>query len=207
MRKAIQNQLPTASNLKRWGRSNTDSCRLCHRTQTNKHIFSNCSSANVLKRYTYGRNKILEITSAWLRSSITDQNIKMFANLDSSPADDTCLVFHSFRPDMIFVGPGKTVTCLELTVCHESNLESSRARKVSKYNHLSSDLTDQFSGYVVQKYFIEVTVLGFISDFTDFLKAMHVKCAPNSILEQLSLFAINLSQKIYWKRDNNDDLI
>ena len=44
VRKAIQQQLPTAANLKRWGKQADPSCPLCNNIQLNKHVLSNCSS-------------------------------------------------------------------------------------------------------------------------------------------------------------------
>src|SRR5687768_13514896 len=43
VRKAMQQQLPTLANLKRWGRSPSNLCAMCCQIQSNKHVLSNCS--------------------------------------------------------------------------------------------------------------------------------------------------------------------
>jgi len=50
-RKALQQQLPTAANLNRWGKSTSPLCPLCTAVQTNKHVLSNCSAPIALNRY------------------------------------------------------------------------------------------------------------------------------------------------------------
>ena len=49
-RKALQQQLPTASNLYRWKKLQSPMCTLCgmNRPQTNLHVLSNCSSQKAL---------------------------------------------------------------------------------------------------------------------------------------------------------------
>src|SRR5579862_7851361 len=91
------------------------------------------------------------------------------SRLDNSPANGANTVFHSLRPDIIILSPGHKITCLELTVCHETNLESAHARKVDKYKNLADDLLVDFSRHTLAQFFIEISVLGFISNISDFL--------------------------------------
>ena len=197
----IQNQLPTNNNLKRWGRSPTNLCPLCNNIQSNKHVLSNCSTPSVLQRYTHRHNAVLLILVEWLRSSIVDPAIKILADLDNSPSGEPTTVFNSFRPDIVIIGKKKIITSLELTICHESNFASSRDRKVSKYSNLASDLKSEYSSFTLNQYFIEVSVLGFISDLSDFQKSLKIKSLPIAIKTDLSNTAIKLSQNIYWNRN------
>jgi len=71
--KAIQQQLPTAANLKRWGKQFDPSCPLCKHIQTNKHVLSNCSSAVVLERYLSRYDQVLEILAEWITSVYSNQ--------------------------------------------------------------------------------------------------------------------------------------
>ena len=70
-------------------------------------------------------------------------------------------MFHSLRPDIVLV-KDDTVITLELTVCHELNLRKSKMYKLNKYKDLYSHVMDQFTGYTMKFYTIEVTTLGFV---------------------------------------------
>ena len=64
VKKALQQQLPTASNLARWKRIPSPDCMLCKKSihQTNKHLLSNCES--LLECYSERHNKILELVGS-----------------------------------------------------------------------------------------------------------------------------------------------
>ena len=66
VRKAIIQQLPTKSNLARWGKSLTNLCPLCNTLQTNKHVLSACSSSTALDRFTARHNAVLSKLLVWL---------------------------------------------------------------------------------------------------------------------------------------------
>ena len=68
VRKALQQQLATAANMKRWGRSAANLCTLCSAVQTNKHVLSNCSSPSTLHRYSNRHNSILTILAEYFKS-------------------------------------------------------------------------------------------------------------------------------------------
>jgi len=70
VRKALQQQLPTASNLVRWGKLTNLLCVLCNKSQTNKHVLSNRASAAALKRYSSRHNHVLMILAEWLSTSM-----------------------------------------------------------------------------------------------------------------------------------------
>ena len=69
VRKAFQQQLPTASNLYRWKKSDSDKCSLCGLVQTNKHSLNNCGSSAALSRYKTRHDRILEILARWIITS------------------------------------------------------------------------------------------------------------------------------------------
>ena len=54
------NTLPTKSNLKLWGFSGSDKCRLCGRQETTNHILCSCPTALDQGRYTYRHNQVLK---------------------------------------------------------------------------------------------------------------------------------------------------
>jgi hypothetical protein len=79
-RKAIQSQLPTFSNLHKWGRASSNLCPMCGLIQSNKHVLSNCSSNGALNRYTLRHNKALSILVEWLSQNIAT-GMKVFHDL------------------------------------------------------------------------------------------------------------------------------
>ena len=205
-RKAILSQLPTASNLHRWGRSLVSTCPLCSGIQTNKHVFSNCSSSNTLKRYTSRHNQVLLIIHKWLTSSITGTNFKILTDLNNSVTCNENQVFKSFRPDVVILDGSKSITTLELTVCHETNIKLARERKTAKYRNLFSDLHDKYSNYTLKQFFIEVSVLGIISDLSEFIKSFKINPIPDSVKHEITALTIKSSQRIYWLRNSNEDV-
>jgi hypothetical protein len=76
-------------------------------------------------------------------------------------------------------------------------------RKVEKYKNLNLHLNPQFSNFEVKIVTVEVSVLGFISDLTPLLKLLKLKKLPVSLLNNISLIAINHSKDIYFNRDNS----
>ena len=82
VRKAIQQQLPTAKNLKRWGKTSDSSCPLCTREQTNKHVLSNCSATAALERYKTRHDNVLLILAEWI-SSVTKPGQSIYVDINS----------------------------------------------------------------------------------------------------------------------------
>jgi len=123
-RKAIQSQLPTLANLVRWGRASSNLCPLCGSVQTNKHVLSNCSHPSALTRFTNRHNKILVMLADWLSSKL-DNKSTLFVDLPGSKYKQVTDIFTSVRPDLAIVTEN-TVLVVELTICHETNLRSSK---------------------------------------------------------------------------------
>ena len=146
IRKAIQQQLPTASNLTRWGKSSDPKCPLCQQIQTNKHVLSNCSSNIALQRYTDRHDKVLSILTVWfLHNCKSDRTI--YADLDGSNHNQVSDIFISLRPDIAIVGPNKSIDVLELTICHETNVNKSKNYKETRYSNLHRNLKHEYSNY------------------------------------------------------------
>ena len=143
-RKALQQQLPTNANLKRWGRSVSDQCLLCKNYQSNKHVLSHCPSPSALDRYTVRHNSVLAIFAEWLLCVVDPSFILCVDIKNNSIYKPISTVFNSFRPDIVLFTK-KKVICLELTVCHESNFATARDRKTTKYANLAVDLKADFA--------------------------------------------------------------
>ncbi|MDW0252306.1 MAG: reverse transcriptase domain-containing protein, partial [Nitrososphaeraceae archaeon] len=174
-RKAMQQQLPTLSNLVRWGKAVNNQCPLCSLPQTNKHVLSNCSNAHVLERFTSRHDKILEIIANWFKSKIP-KDVDMFADLKNANFKQCSDLFIGVRPDLVFV-KGNIVQALELTVCHETNLISSKNYKLDKYKSLAKHKSSIIEHHDVKINTCEVTVLGFLSMDNDVLNFLNIdKC-------------------------------
>ena len=128
--KALQSQLPTLANMLRWGKSSTNNCPLCEQPQTNKHVLSNCSNPDALNRYSYRHDKILSIIANWFNSKISKE-YDLFVDLPNGSFKQCADRFVGLRPDIVFVNKSNAYV-LELPVCHETNMLSSKNCKRNK---------------------------------------------------------------------------
>ena len=179
VRKAFQQQLPTASNLYRWKKSDSDKCSLCGLVQTNKHSLNNCGSSAALSRYKTRHDRILEILARWIITVVKDDD-EVFVDLNEQSFKPVSNLFHSMRPDIV-VKSRKYIATLELTISHESNTIASKNYKISKYKNLKQNLLSPYSSYKLLNYTIEVTTLGFISDISEFCKTILTEQMPVAI--------------------------
>ena len=201
-RKALQQQLPTAANLARWKRIFNPNCGLCNsgRPQTNKHVLSNCAAPIALERYTSRHDGVLRVFADWiLQSKSGDQTLFVDINADHfTPVSE---LFHqTSRPD-IALAWDSTVAVLELTVCHETNLEKSKLYKMNKYTQLKKELKDDFKNNSLQLFTWEVSTLGFVSDLTEFTKAANLPRVSLDLYSELTRKALFASQEIYCLRN------
>ena len=200
VRKALQQQLPTASNLVRWGKAQDDSCQLCGQKQSNLHVLSNCSSPAALSRYKDRHDTILELLVNWIESTLTPEK-KLYVDLEKQKFQPLSTLFQSYRPDIAIYDPPNIVT-LELTVCHEGNILKSREYKTQKYVNLKENLHTQYSNCTLRNFTIEVSTLGFISDISSFCHTFSNSNLPDYIKTQLTRSAIFKSYSIYCSRNN-----
>ena len=143
VRKALQQQLPTAANLHRWGKTTDPSCPLCQQYQTNKHVLSNCGSMIALERYKTRHDSILKILADWICKNLKT-DCAVFVDLDDDKYKPLSDLFQSQRPDIAILGPSGIDT-LELTVCHETNLSKSKLYKQTRYANLNSNVNDKYA--------------------------------------------------------------
>jgi hypothetical protein len=105
------------------------------------------------------------------------------------------------RPDLVLSGDA-AILILELTVCHESNLQSSRTYKTHKYENIAASRREQWKHIPVELFTLEVSILGFISDMNKFVKAAALPNIPCALKTKLIHTAINCSFDIYKNRNN-----
>ena len=194
----MMNQLPTLKNLKMWGGSTTDLCPRCGACQSNKHVLSNCGSPEALSMYLDRHNKILRLIANWILSRINAPAV-VYSDLTIPGIRHVSDLFVGRRPDIAIVLPSKIIVG-ELTVCHETNLVSSRNYKLNKYTNLSSSKSCAFKHLPVSVHTIEVSTLGFVVVEPNFLKGGGLPTFPPAFLSELSRAAILSSHHIYCHR-------
>jgi len=202
-RKALLQILPTTAMLFRWNRSPDPFCTLCSSSipQTNKHVLSNCGSVAALHRYTIRHNSILEILVQWLISSVTS-DFRVYADLPHVNVLPVCDLFRGVRPDVAVAGDNN-IFVLELTVCHETNINNSREYKKIKYKNIASLGSTLAGNRVISAHFIEVSTLGFISDCSSISNALSISPLPMPIRNRIIKNALDNSFLIYCNRNNN----
>jgi hypothetical protein len=203
VRKALQLQLPTLSNLVRWKRSQSAACPLCHQDQTNKHVLNNCSSPIVLERYKNRHNGILLLLGKWLQS-VLDPTYNLFIDLVAFNQNTMSAIFKTLRPDIAIVSSSGNILIWELTICHESNIVKSRNYKLGKYAQLAADLIERYKSNRLIIDTIEVTSLGLLSDTSAFTKNIALQALPLSLTNNITKSVINSSYEIYRKRNSVD---
>lgn len=160
VRKYIIQQLPTNTNLVRWGKTSNALCPLCNARQTNKHVLSNCSSISALKRYTDRHNKVLSIIVENIKA-VLGADEKLFADLTKESVQPMSILFNSLRPDIAILHKNK-IEVLELTVCHESNLTNSKMFKLNKYcERLKNDVKNNYKHLKIELNTFEISPVGF----------------------------------------------
>ena len=202
-RKAMQQVLPTNSNLAKWNQTTSSVCSLYGApNQTNKHVLSNCSAA--LDRYTIRHNNILLLLAQWIQG-LKSNDSTLCVDIDGATAFQPIdQVFQSvIRPDLVLFDASK-VAVLELTICHESNILKSRSYKLNKYSEIKSHLNPKFFSHNIQLYTAEISVLGFISNLSDFCNFTKLPNLPNQIKTNIIKTVITNSFNIYCRRNTKN---
>lgn len=201
VRKALIGVLPTNSQLCRWGRIASGSCPLCNAVQTNKHVLSNCSSEAALNRYKLRHDCALRLFCHWLKS-VLPSNAKLCVDLPNDEEFEKVDMFNTYRPDIAVVFENKVVIG-ELTICNETNLESSKQYKLGKYMNLQNDLVTSYQNCNVLLHTIEFTVLGFVSSCDKFLQTLNLQDkVPSNLEDNISKNIIYNSFNIYLNRNS-----
>ena len=142
-------------------------------------------------------NSVLNCIVYYLSSIITNTR-RLYADLPGHEGTDNLFTSNK-RPDLVFATVSK-IYIIELTVCFETNLISSRDYKISRYAHLKENCIEQ--NKEVELIFIELSSLGFymenINDFKNFLKDLNLN--PSQILDKCIETCIRCSYYIYNRR-------
>jgi hypothetical protein len=200
--KALLQVLPTASNLARRRKTDDPNCPLCKKCcpQTNKHVLANCSAPAALQSYTTRHNEILQIIVMWLQTVIPSPQ-EIFADLGEGQYKPTHGLFTSARPD-IAITSNTEINIIELTVCHESNLDNSKQYKINKYQNLMECRTDRTIDKDIVCYTIEVSTLGLLSPDDDLTRGLGIPRIPKEIKETIMKSVLNCLFKIDCNRNS-----
>ena len=200
--KALLQILPTASNLFRWKKVSDPNCPLCKQglIQTNKHALSNCTPPVALQRFTGRHNGVLQMIIIWLKAVLSPTQ-KLFGDIENDQWESTSELFHTLRPDLAILD-ALSITILELTICHETNLNKLKSYKINKYKNIASYWTWKSSGKTISTYTLEVSTLGLISPCLDFTNAIGVPSMPTDLKERITRATLSSSFKIYCGRNS-----
>jgi len=136
----------------------------------------------------------------WMRSVVSSEQ-EVLADLPDSSNKSTAKLFHTFRPD-IAVCDSSSVNVLELTICHETNLNKSKQYKLDKYRSLANYGTALTTGKLISCYSIEISTLGFISSCDDFTKANKIPGLPVELKQSIIRSVLSSSFRIYCSRNS-----
>ena len=163
--RAAINSLPTADNLKRWGKKMNTKCKMCGNHETLLHVLNMCQKALEQERFNFRHDSIVNYLVTVLKS-LNQGQFEIYADIHGNtvnggtvPSD---IVPTVQRPDIVLVNRNdKYVIIGELTVPFEPNIDKARIRKVEKYSPLSSDIEEK--GYTCKLICFEVGSRGLIT--------------------------------------------
>ena len=137
----------------------------------------------------------------WLKGVIPTA-AQLYADLPEGNFLQVRDLFNSCRPDIAIL-INDSVFTLELTVCHETNLEKSHDYKLNKYLNLQSDLSAAYTDKVVTNYFMEVSTLGLISDMKKFTNHLAIPDMSPSVVYNIRKHVVDARFQIYCNRNND----
>ena len=157
-------------------------------------------SPAALRQYTVKHNEVLSLLINWLWSCLA-ADLLIYADLPGSDIVPVGDLFNSFRPD-IAVADDNSICTLELTVCHETNLISSRNYKHNKYKDISACGSTLAGNRKITSHTIEISTLGFMSNISDFIKVIRIPQMAFSTKQAIITTVLKSSFGIYCKRNN-----
>ena len=160
---------------------------------------SKFTNPDVLDRYLERHNNILALLGHWFKSNLKNGSA-LFVDLPGACFKQIQDLFVGVRPDMAIM-TDKDVLVIELTICHETNFESSRKYKINNYENLSNHKTEFIKNHNVCLTTIELSVLGFLQMDNNCLSKFDFPIIDDATTKNLSRTVINSSFEIYTRRD------
>ena len=201
------NTLPTASNLKQWGKRTSDKCHHCDGVETTQHILNGCKTFLDEGRYTWRHDNILHYLYTILKDEDIE-DIEVYADLPDkqAPGGGTIpsdIVVTAERPDLVIVNKDmKEVQIYELTVPFDNRIDAAHELKMEKYSALCADIFQ--AGWICHLNAIEIGSRGLITkqnkaDLRGLIKPLK-KQKPRHVLANLSKLAVLGSYKLFLSR-------
>lgn len=137
--------------------------------------------------------------ATWFASKL-DNRSTLFVDLPGSRYRQIADIFSSFRPDLAIVKEN-SVLVVELTICHETNLRSSKIYKENKYKDLKDFKTGTFMNHDLVLATCELSVLGFLQFDSTVSQRFLIPTFDDSLINDMSKTVIQSSFDIYTHRD------
>lgn len=144
-------------------------------------------------------NRILKLLIDWMSPKLK-ADAKMYHDLSLPNSRHISDLFNNVRPD-IAINLGSKIVILELTICHETNMLSSRNYKIDKYKNIHQHKAELIQNLPVTVCTCEVSVLGFVVIEPKFLSECSLPEVDNVLLNNIMTSAINSSFEIYADRN------
>ena len=186
---SVVDTLPSAANLVRWGKSNSDKCKLCKCRQTTDHCLNICKVGLNTGRWTWRHNNIVN----YVVNSIDTQKFSVQSDIPGHEAAGGGtippeILITNLKPDITILDKtNNKFHIFELTCPLMANIDKQHEYKTNKYAHMLTDIS-QFHTSVTA---FEITSTGHISKRNhSHLQALHKFCKPGI---KLSNFKKNIS--------------
>ena len=144
---------------------------------------------------------MLKLLIDWLKVVVSKDKL-IYADLSDLSVLPVCDLFCNVKPDVAICSKNDIYTW-ELTVRHETNLESSRVHKQNRYANIGNMGSSLAASRRISAYTIEVSTLGFISTVSDFTSAVNVPTLPIDLKQSITRSVINNSFIIYCNRNKS----
>ena len=122
------NTLPSADNLKRWGKRVNDRCDFCGNIQTLAHILTNCSTALDQGRFTWRHDSVLGTIVSFIGSKLR-AGFVLYPDLPGFQSAHRGvfpphIIVTPLRPDLVLINESaRMIIVFELTCPWERNID------------------------------------------------------------------------------------
>ena len=174
---SVIDTLPTAANLVRWSKSNSDKCKLCKGRQTTDHCLNICKVGLDTGRWTWRHNNIVN----YVVNSLDTQKFSVHSDIPGHEANgggtippEVCIT--NLKPDItIWDKTNKKFHIFELTCPLMTNIDKQHEYKTNKYAHFLTDISHLHTSVTA----FEITSTGHITQRNHtHLQALHKFCKP-----------------------------
>ncbi len=206
---ASLNTLPSADNLRRWGKRISARCLACRNGETLFHVLNGCTVYLQQGRYTWRHNSVLLYIYNTLSELLQQRDgysevlvdLPGYQQGNTIPAD---VIPTNQIPDLVVLDrENRRITIFELTVPFETNLTQSEVRKVNKYAALVADV--EATGFECQMIHLTVGSRGLVTtpNRTAIEKLMPDGTSKGTLTEiyrTLNKIALSASYSIFYAR-------